>query len=125
MADKPFTYMPAPAMHWATVAGNNSTNAGGLKAIKYGVTREHIREVKVYKFGSKSVKSSSGYSLKDLIIGSEGTLGVITEAVLRLYPTSLPKTKARFERHHSFPNSGRCHRISSSYPGFRRCANHC
>ncbi len=80
-------------MHWATVAGNISTNAGGLKAIKYGVTREHIREVKValtdgkvYKFGSKSVKSSSGYSLKDLIIGSEGTLGVITEAVLRLYP---------------------------------------
>ena len=64
-----------------------------MKAIKYGVTREHIREVKValtdgkvYKFGSKSVKSSSGYSLKDLIIGSEGTLGVITEAVLRLYP---------------------------------------
>lgn len=93
LADKPFTYMPAPAMHWATVAGNISTNAGGLKAIKYGVTREHIREVKValtdgkvYKFGSKSVKSSSGYSLKDLIIGSEGTLGVITEAVLRLYP---------------------------------------
>lgn len=93
LADKPFTYMPAPAMHWATVAGNISTNAGGLKAIKYGVTREHIREVKValtdgkvYKFGSKSVKSLSGYSLKDLIIGSEGTLGVITEAVLRLYP---------------------------------------
>ena len=93
LAEKPFTYMPAPAMHWATVAGNISTNAGGLKAIKYGVTREHIREVKValtdgkvYKFGSKSVKSSSGYSLKDLIIGSEGTLGVITEAVLRLYP---------------------------------------
>lgn len=93
LADKPFTYMPAPAMHWATVDGNISTNAGGLKAIKYGVTREHIREVKValtdgkvYKFGSKSVKSSSGYSLKDLIIGSEGTLGVITEAVLRLYP---------------------------------------
>ena len=61
LADKPFTYMPAPAMHWATVAGNISTNAGGLKAIKYGVTREHIREVKValtdgkvYKFGSKS-----------------------------------------------------------------------
>lgn len=93
LEDKPFTYMPAPAMHWATIGGNVSTNAGGLKAIKYGVTREHIRELKVvltngklYKFGSKAVKSSSGYSLKDLIIGSEGTLGVVTEVTLRLYP---------------------------------------
>ena len=93
LADKPFTYMPAPAMHWATIGGNVSTNAGGLKAIKYGVTREHIRELKVvltngklYKFGSKAVKSSSGYSLKDLIIGAEGTLGVVTEVTLRLYP---------------------------------------
>ena len=93
LADRPFTYMPAPAMHWATIGGNVDTNAGGLKAIKYGVTREHIRELKVvltngklYKFGSKAVKSSSGYSLKDLIIGSEGTLGVVTEVTLRLYP---------------------------------------
>lgn len=93
LADKPFTYMPAPAMHWATVGGNVDTNAGGLKAIKYGVTREHIRELKVvlangklYKFGAKAVKSSSGYSLKDLIIGSEGTLGVVTEVTVRLYP---------------------------------------
>ncbi len=93
LADKPFTYMPAPAMHWATIGGNVDTNAGGLKAIKYGVTREHIRELKVvltngklYKFGSKAVKSSSGYSLRDLIIGSEGTLGVVTEVTLRLYP---------------------------------------
>lgn len=93
LADKPFTYMPAPAMHWATIGGNVNTNAGGLKAIKYGVTREHIRKLKVvltdgkiYNFGSKAVKSSSGYSLKDLIIGSEGTLGVVTEVTMRLYP---------------------------------------
>ena len=93
LADKPFTYMPAPAMHWATIGGNVDTNAGGLKAIKYGVTREHIRELKVvlangklHKFGAKAVKSSSGYSLKDLIIGSEGTLGVVTEVTVRLYP---------------------------------------
>lgn len=93
LADKPFTYVPAPAMHWATIGGNVNTNAGGLKAIKYGVTREHIRKIKVvltdgksYRFGAKSVKSSSGYSLKDLIIGSEGTLGVVTEVTLRLYP---------------------------------------
>lgn len=93
LADKPFTYMPAPAMHWATIGGNVDTNAGGLKAVKYGVTREHIRELKValvdgklYKFGAKAVKSSSGYSLKDLIIGSEGTLGVVCEVTMRLYP---------------------------------------
>lgn len=93
LSDKPFTYMPAPAMHWATIGGNVDTNAGGLKAIKYGVTREHIRKIKVvltdgkiYRFGAKSVKSSSGYSLKDLIIGSEGTLGVVTEVTVRLYP---------------------------------------
>lgn len=93
LADKPFTYMPAPAMHWATIGGNVDTNAGGLKAIKYGVTREHVRKVrvaltdgKVYNFGSKAVKSSSGYSLKDLIIGSEGTLAVVTEVTVRLYP---------------------------------------
>lgn len=67
---------------------------GGLKAVKYGVTREHIRQLKVvltdgklYKFGAKAVKSSSGYSLKDLIIGSEATLGVVTEVTMRLYPT--------------------------------------
>lgn len=97
LADKPFTYMPAPAMHWATIGGNVDTNAGGLKAIKYGVTREHIRKIKVvltdgktYTFGAKAVKSSSGYSLRDLIIGSEGTLGVVTEVTIRLYPR--PKT---------------------------------
>ncbi|CDI42235.1 putative FAD-linked oxidoreductase [Lactobacillus helveticus] len=93
LADKPFTYMPAPAMHWATIGGNVNTNAGGLKAIKYGVTREHIRKLKVvwangksYVFGAKAVKSSSGYSLKDLIIGSEETLGIVTEVTMRLYP---------------------------------------
>ncbi|CCI84928.1 glycolate oxidase [Lactobacillus pasteurii DSM 23907 = CRBIP 24.76] len=93
LADKPFTYMPAPAMHWATIGGNVDTNAGGLKAVKYGVTREHIRELKVvltdgklYKFGAKAVKSASGYSMKDLIIGSEGTLGIVTEVTVRLVP---------------------------------------
>ena len=86
--------MPAPAMHWASIGGNVDTDAGGLKSVRYGVTREHIRQLKVvltdgnlYKFGAKAVKSSSGYSLKDLIIGSEGTLGVVTEVTMWLYPT--------------------------------------
>lgn len=47
LADKPLTYVPAPAMHWATIGGNVATNAGGLKAVKYGVTREHIRALRV------------------------------------------------------------------------------
>ncbi len=94
LANKPFSYMPAPAMHWASIGGNVDTDAGGLKAVRYGVTGEHIRQLKVvltdgklYKFGAKAVKSSSGYSLKDLIIGSEGTLGVVTEVTMWLYPT--------------------------------------
>lgn len=93
LADKPLTYVPAPAMHWATIGGNVATNAGGLKAVKYGVTREHIRALRVvltngklYRFGSKSVKSSSGYSMKDLMIGAEGTLGVVTEVTVKLMP---------------------------------------
>lgn len=64
LADKPFSYMPAPAMHWASIGGNVDTDAGGLKAVKYSVTREHIRQLKVvltdgklYKFGAKAVKS--------------------------------------------------------------------
>ena len=47
LANKPFSYMPAPAMHWASIGGNVDTDAGGLKAVRYGVTREHIRQLKV------------------------------------------------------------------------------
>lgn len=93
LADKPFTYIPAPAMKWATIGGNASTNAGGMRAVKYGTTREHIRGITavmvdgtIQHFGSKTVKNSSGYDLKDVIIGSEGTLAVITELILRLIP---------------------------------------
>lgn len=93
LADKPFTYIPAPAMKWATIGGNASTNAGGMRAVKYGTTREHIRGITVVMvdgtiqhFGGKTVKNSSGYDLRDLIVGSEGTLAVITELILRLVP---------------------------------------
>ncbi len=93
LADQPFIYEPAPAMKWAAIGGNVSTNAGGMKAIKYGTTREHIRGLTTIladgtklHCGHKTVKNSSGYDVKDLIIGSEGTLAVITEVVLRLIP---------------------------------------
>jgi glycolate oxidase len=89
-------YPPDPGEKSATIGGNISTNAGGMRAVKYGVTRDYVRGLEVVlpngdvlELGGKVVKNSSGYSLKDLIVGSEGTLGIITKAVLRLLP--LPK----------------------------------
>lgn len=88
-----FFYPPDPGEKSATIAGNISTNAGGMRAVKYGVTRDYVRGLtvvlpggEVIELGGKVVKNSSGYALKDLIIGSEGTLGIITQAVLRLLP---------------------------------------
>jgi len=88
-----FLYPPDPGEKTATIGGNISTNAGGMRAIKYGVTRDYVRGLtvvlpdgRVAKLGGKVVKNSSGYSLKDLIIGSEGTLAVIAEAILKLVP---------------------------------------
>lgn len=89
-------YPPDPGEKTATIGGNVSTNAGGMRAVKYGVTRDYVRGMEVVlpsgevlELGGKVVKNSSGYSLKDLIIGSEGTLGIITKIVLKLLP--LPK----------------------------------
>ncbi|WP_300382155.1 FAD-binding oxidoreductase [Clostridium sp.] len=89
-------YPPDPGEKTATIGGNISTNAGGMRAVKYGVTRDYVRGLEVVTakgevltLGGKVVKNSSGYSLKDLIIGSEGTLGIITKATLKLLP--LPK----------------------------------
>ncbi|AGF54169.1 FAD-binding oxidoreductase [Clostridium saccharoperbutylacetonicum] len=89
-------YPPDPGEKSATIGGNISTNAGGMRAVKYGVTRDYVRGLEVVlpngeivELGGKVVKNSSGYSLKDLMIGSEGTLGIVTKAVLKLLP--LPK----------------------------------
>jgi len=91
-----FLYPPDPGEKSATIGGNISTNAGGMRAVKYGVTRDYVRCLtvvlpngEVLQLGASVAKNSSGYSLKDLVIGSEGTLCVITEAVLKLVP--LPK----------------------------------
>ncbi|MBO7149190.1 MAG: FAD-binding oxidoreductase [Clostridia bacterium] len=91
-----FLYPPDPGEKSATIGGNISTNAGGMRAVKYGVTRDYVRGLtvvmpngEVMKLGGKIAKNSSGYSLKDLVIGSEGTLCIITEAILKLVP--LPK----------------------------------
>lgn len=91
-----YMYPPDPGEKSATLGGNISTNAGGMRAVKYGVTREYVRGLtvvtptgEILELGGKVVKNSSGYSLKDLIVGSEGTLAVVTQAVLKLIP--LPK----------------------------------
>ncbi len=91
-------YPPDPGEKTATIGGNISTNAGGMRAVKYGVTRDYVRELEavlpsgeIVHFGGKVAKNSSGYSMKDLLIGSEGTLAVITRATLRLLP--LPRAK--------------------------------
>ncbi len=91
--EKDFFYPPDPGEKSATIGGNISTNAGGMRAVKYGVTRDYVRGLtvvlptgKVEHFGSKCVKNSSGYDIKDLIVGSEGTLCVVTEAILKILP---------------------------------------
>ncbi len=89
-------YPPDPGEKSASIGGNIATNAGGMRAVKYGVTRDYVRGLElvlangeIITVGGKIVKDSSGYGLKDLMIGSEGTLGIITKAVLKLLP--LPK----------------------------------
>jgi len=87
-------YPPDPASHeFCTIGGNLSQNAGGLRCIKYGVTREYVLELEVVlptgeiiHTGSRAMKNVSGYDLTALFVGSEGTLGIFTRAVLRLIP---------------------------------------
>ncbi len=96
VADHDLLYPPDPGEKSATIGGNVMTNAGGMRAVKYGVTRDYVRGMEVVlpngeviEVGGKVAKNSSGYSLKDLLIGSEGTLGIITRLTLKLIP--LPK----------------------------------
>ena len=86
-------YPPDPGEKASSIGGNISTNAGGMRAVKYGVTRDYVRGLEVVladgtvlKVGGKQVKDASGLSLKHLLIGSEGTLAVITKCLLRLLP---------------------------------------
>ncbi len=90
---KGLMYPPDPGEKSATIGGNAATNAGGMRAIKYGVTRDYIKALEVVlasgeivNFGKGVAKESSGYALKDLMIGSEGTLGIITQLTLKLIP---------------------------------------
>lgn len=86
-------YPVYPGEYSASLGGNVATNAGGMRAVKYGVTRHQVLGLQavlptgeVIRTGGKFVKGSTGYDLTQLIVGSEGTLALVTEAVLRLYP---------------------------------------
>ena len=86
-------YPPDPGEKTATMGGNVMTNAGGMRAVRYGVTRDYVLGMQVVladgsilELGGKNVKTSSGYSLLDLMIGSEGTLGFLTRLTVRLVP---------------------------------------
>ncbi len=92
-ASRGLLYAPDPGEKFATLGGNVSTNAGGMRAVKYGCTRDYVKAMtvvlpsgEVIRLGSSVSKTSSGYSLLNLIIGSEGTLGVITELTLKVMP---------------------------------------
>jgi glycolate oxidase len=86
-------YPVFPGESSASLGGNVATNAGGMRAVKYGVTRHHVLGLEVVlgtgevlRSGGKFVKATTGYDLTQLILGSEGTLALVTEAILRLYP---------------------------------------
>ena len=86
-------YPPDPGEKTATMGGNAMTNAGGMRAVRYGVTRDYVLGMEVVlangemlTLGGKNVKCSSGYSMIDLMVGSEGTLGFLTQLTVKLVP---------------------------------------
>lgn len=93
-------YPPDPAsLTWCTIGGNVACNAGGPRAVKYGVTRQYVlgltavlADGRIVRLGGKTHKQATGYNLTQLLVGSEGTLGIITEVTLRLLP--LPAARA-------------------------------
>jgi glycolate oxidase len=82
-----------PGTNAASLGGNVATNAGGMRAVKYGVTRNQVLGIEavtgtgdVIRSGGRYVKATTGYDLTQLVVGSEGTLALVTEATLRLHP---------------------------------------
>lgn len=86
-------YPPDPGEKTASIGGTVITNAGGMKAVRYGLTRDFVRCIEavmpdgsIMNFSSNVVKNTTGYAVKDLIIGSEGTLCILTQVTLKLLP---------------------------------------
>jgi len=98
-AKKGLFYPPDPASYkFSTIGGNVAENAGGMRAVKYGVTHNYVMGLEVVlasgaiiRTGGKSIKNVTGYNLTQLFTGSEGTLGIITKIILRLIP--MPKVR--------------------------------
>ncbi|MGA1159214.1 MAG: FAD-binding oxidoreductase [Candidatus Nanopelagicaceae bacterium] len=94
------SYLPDPASReWSTIGGNVATNAGGMCCVKYGVTANHVRSVRlvmadgeVITIGNPLKKSVTNLDLLHLIVGSEGTLGIISQVVVSLAPRPKPAT---------------------------------
>jgi len=94
LAPHGFFFPPDPASSTVcTLGGNVATNAGGIRGAKYGVTRDYVMGLeavlpdgRIMRIGSRCMKSASGYDLTRLFVGSEGTLGVITEIILKINP---------------------------------------
>lgn len=97
--EKGLFYPPDPSsMKISTIGGNINENSGGLRGLKYGVTRDYVMGLEIVlpngdiiRTGGKLAKDVAGYDLTRLFVGSEGTLGIITEATLKLIP--MPETK--------------------------------
>src|SRR5699024_5598916 len=98
-SEKGLFYPPDPgSMHVSQIGGNLSENSGGLRGLKYGVTHDYVLGLtvvlptgEIIETGGKLSKDVAGYDLKSMFVGAEGTLGIITEAILKVIPK--PKTK--------------------------------
>ena len=114
LAPHGFFFPPDPASgKAATLGGNVATNAGGLKGAKYGTTRDYVLGLEVVlpdgrimRTGSKTMKSVSGYDLTRLFVGSEGTLGVVTEITLKINPKP-PATSTALATFDNLEDAGR------------------
>jgi len=102
LAPNGFFFPPDPASgEVSTLGGNVATNAGGLKGAKYGTTKDYVLGLRVVlpdgrimKTGAKTMKSVSGYDLTRLFVGSEGTLGVVTEITFKISPKPIARSTA-------------------------------
>ena len=99
VAENGLWYPPDPASSpWSTIGGNVATNAGGVCCVKYGVTRDYVLGMQVVtgtgalvRLGRRTAKGVAGYDLTGLLVGSEGTLGIVTEITVRLRPARPPE----------------------------------